>query len=151
MYRKVKKGLNISNLINKSTFALNEKFYLESIFLSHAIIEERLRSLLLKVNPTLGGRNKIKQCIKKINKYINNEEYLFNIYFSNDETNDLLKEILTWKGKRDNLIHEFEKNYDLINDNNKLKNIANEGDNLMRSLNTIVMRWKKNALKQKVI
>jgi len=152
MYRKTEKGLNITKLIDKSSLAINENFYLESIFLSHAIIEERLRSSLLKVNPELGGKNKIPGCIKKLNQYIKNEDYLFNIYFANDKTDNLLKNILKWKkGQRDNLIHELEKNYDLINDHDKLKSIAEEGDKLMRSLNTIVMRWKKNALKQKII
>jgi hypothetical protein len=97
-----------------------------------------------KVNPKLGGKNKIPGCIKKLNQYIKNEKYLFNIYFANDKTNNLLKNILKWKkSKRDNLIHQLEKNYDLINDHDKLKSIADECHNLMRSLNTIVMRWKK--------
>ncbi len=140
MNRAKKKGIVISELVEKSRNALKEGFYLEAVFLIHVIIEERLRSTLLKVNPNLGGRNKIPGCIKKIKQYKTERSHLFHLHFSDS----LLKEIQIWKkSKRDKLIHDIDNNYELINDFERLKVIANEGDRLMKTLNADVMRWKK--------
>ena len=42
-------GKYISKLITKSLSAQSEGFYLESIFLSHSIIEDRLRRTMKKI------------------------------------------------------------------------------------------------------
>ena len=118
MGRKQAKGQNISALIDKSKLARKENFYLESIFLSHAIIEERLRSVLLKIKSDLGSRNKIPSCIKKLKSKIKTQEYLFHLYF--DKT--FLDKILDWKkSSRDRLMHELEKNFNIVSDIEKLK------------------------------
>jgi len=148
MTRLTKKGIVISSLIDKSTLALSEGFYLEVIFLSHVIIEERLKSTLLKVYKNLGERNKIPGCIKKIKNLKEDKLYLFDVYFKDD----LLKKILSWKKqKRDPLIHEIEQNYDLINSSNELESIAKDGNKLVRDLSTAIMKWKRDVKRQKLI
>ena len=145
MNRKTKKGKNIKLLISKATLAQKEGFYLETIFLCHSIIEERLRSTILKTDIKFGNRNKIPGCIKRFKKNIKQENYLFEKFF----TQEILNKIKTWKkSKRDNLIHELEKNYDIINNETELEEIAESGMNLMKELSSAVMRWKKQAKKQ---
>jgi len=148
MNRKTKKGKNLKYLISKAILAEKESFYLETIFLCHSIIEERLRSTVLKTDSTFGKRHKIPTTIGRFKRYINNEEYLFDIYYKKD----FLKKILKWKkAKRDPLMHELERNINIIDDKEKLELIAKEGINLMRELNATVMKWKRKAKKQKII
>ncbi|MCT7611470.1 hypothetical protein N5U14_11540 [Aliarcobacter butzleri] len=148
MSRKILKGKILKELISKAIDAEKNGFYLESIFLCHSIIEERLRSTILKVDQKFGNKHKIPGSIKRFNNYIKNKEFLFNRYFDEKE----LKKINKWKKlRRDNLIHELEKNDDLINNENELYKIAAEGQALMRQLNKTVMKWKKNVIKEKII
>lgn len=96
----------------------------------------------------MGGRNKIPGCIKKIQQYNKIKSCLFHLYFPDK----LLHEIKIWKKtKRDKLIHDLENNYELISDTERLKDTANKGDELMRELNSAVMRWKRQAQKNNLI
>jgi len=148
MSRKTKKGKNIKYLISKAILAEKECFYLETIFLCHSIIEERLRSTILKTDNNFGAKHKIPGCIKRFKLNITNKDYLFEIFF----TRNLLKEIYIWKkSKRDNLIHELENNYNMINNKSTLEEIAKDGMYLMKELNASVMRWKKRAKKTNII
>ena len=148
MSRKTLKGKKLSYLISKANKAYEEKFYLETIFLCHSIIEERLRSTVLKTDGDFGKKHKIPGCVKRFKKNIKDKNFMFHLFFSEEQ----MKQIYIWKkSKRDNLIHEIENNFDVVNDIDKLHKIANEGILLMKNLNSTVMRWKKQAIKHNVI
>lgn len=92
--------------------AMNNRFYLEAIFISYAIMEDRTESILRHAG-------KWEQCVKrsrngapgihfKINKIKNLADQnvsLLNKYFSDD----LLDNILEWKDERNRMIHALMK------------------------------------------
>ena len=138
-------GKYISKLITKSLSAQSEGFYLESIFLSHSIIEDRLRRTMKKIRKDYGESRKIPDAVKDFKYRIKNKEFLFNEFF----TDDLMKKIIIWKkSKRDKLTHELEKNVDIINDIHLIESIATEGYELSRELCNAVMKWKNKVKKE---
>lgn len=142
MSRVNKHGKYISELINKSENAQNKGFYLESIFLSHSILEDRLRRTMKKVRNDYGASRKIPDAVKDFQFRIKKKEFFFDEFFSNN----LMDKIIGWKkSKRDKLTHELEKNVDIINDTNLIKDIANEGYELSRELCNAVMNWKNKV------
>ena len=83
-------GKYISKLITKSLSAQSEGFYLESIFLSHSIIEDRLRRTMKKIRKDYGESRKIPDAVKDFQYRIKNKEFLFNEFF----TDYLMKKII---------------------------------------------------------
>ena len=138
-------GKYISKLITKSLSAQSEGFYLESIFLSHSIIEDRLRRTMKKIRNDYGESRKIPDAVKDFKYRIKKKQFLFNDFFSMD----LMEKIITWKkSNRDKLTHELEKNVDIINNIEFIKNIATEGYELSRELCNAVMKWKNKVKKE---
>lgn len=142
MSRHTAKGNRFESLIGKADLALENEFYLEAISICYAIIEERLRSVLIKThNPTLGKKHKVDSCLKKI-KAVKKTDALLAKYF----TPDLLKKIDDWKEERNDVMHELAE--EGINFP-KIVTCATEGRELLAELAATIMRWKKEFTKLK--
>lgn len=92
--------------------AMNNQFYLEAMFISYAIIEDRTESIIRHANKweqylkSRKGRGPtINSKIKYIQKLADQNKSLPNKYFSDD----LLDNILEWKDERNRMIHALMK------------------------------------------
>ena len=134
--RKTEKGIRFTTLISKADYALETKFYLEASAICFAVIEERLRSVLIKTKKReIGGKHKIDSCIKQL-KNLRKTEPLIDKFF----TVAFLNEINRWKNERNDITHELiENDVDEI----KLEENAKQGRKIVRVLNALIMRWKK--------
>lgn len=114
--------------------AIKNEFYLEAIFIEYAILEDRTESVLRHAGlweAYLGNRKQanISTKLTFIKKKAQAKSSSFHAYFSDD----LLELLRDWKNKRNPLIH------DLLNQklgDNDLKELALEGDKLVRILRT---------------
>ena len=92
--------------------AMNNQFYLEAMFISYAIIEDRIESIIRHAakwehylkkrkghGPTLDSKTKY------IKKFAEQDHSLPSKYFSDD----LLDNILEWKNERNRMIHALMK------------------------------------------
>lgn len=140
MTRHTAKGNRFESLISKADLALENEFYLEAISICYAIIEERLRSVLMKTHfPTLGNKHKVDSCLKKI-KIVKKKDSLLAKYF----TSELIKKIDDWKEDRNNVMHELaEEGIDFP----KIITCATEGREVLSELAATIMRWKKEFKK----
>lgn len=92
--------------------AMNNRFYLEAIFISYAIMEDRTESILRHagkweqcVKRSRNGAPGIHSKINSIKKLAEQKKSLPNKYFSDD----LLDNILEWKDERNRMIHALMK------------------------------------------
>lgn len=90
--------------------ALGAGFYLESIFIEYAIIEDRLESILRHAGkwkePKLGEKGpSLQEKKNKIVKMAEEKKSLACKYFSDD----VLCRIIDWKNQRNDLIHQLMK------------------------------------------
>ena len=132
------------DLIARMNLALLEEFYMEACWIQYAIVEDRINSVIRHAYPKNGAkflgmtrgldrkfdhiRDKIHaqddDCVKTINK-------------------DLLKRLVRWKDKRNNLMHEIADTDNLTNVQSRLKKLANEGKDLVNELSARVFKYKK--------
>lgn len=136
------KYVNYKTQFEKLKRALANEFYLEAIFIEYAILEDRTQSLLEH-----GGHWNAckKKCGKKpgihaklsfIQDLAAIPSHPLNKYFADDLTNKLL----AWKDKRNPLIHALLKQKLGPDD---LKNVATEGDTLVKELRNRVTKHNR--------
>ncbi|MCG9879644.1 MAG: hypothetical protein MH472_03505 [Bacteroidia bacterium] len=134
--RKTDKGTRFKTLISKADYALETEFFLEASAICYAVIEERLRSILIKtLNREIGEKHKIDSCVKQIKKLRRTEPLIAKYY-----TVDFMNEINLWKNERNDITHELIE-YEV--DEIKLEQNAKKGRKILRVLNATIMRWKK--------
>ena len=143
MKRYVAKGIRFETLISKADLAIENKFFLETITICYAIIEERLRSVLGKLNNReLGEKHKVDSCIKKIKKETKTNA-LLRKYFSKE----LIDKIDNWKETRNDIMHELaDQEIEYI----KIETCARDGRILMAEVAKVIMHWKKEWEKAKI-
>ena len=123
-----------ANLMSKLNKATSNEYYYEAIFVEYAILEDRTSSLLkhakiknedIKTHREYSVAQKLR-IIKKNKKFSND------LYIKKHITDELIDNLFAWKTKRNDLIH------DLViapYDNEDVKNIALEGECLIKRLN----------------
>jgi hypothetical protein len=137
--RNNEKGELFEHLISKADLALNNKFYLETSWIVYSIIEERLISVITKIDKrTPGNGFKVDKCLKRL-KYLivkeNNE--LLKRHFELE----LIDRIRVWKNSRNSTMHDLAKKH--ITES-RIEKLAKEGNQIMRELNATLMRFKKD-------
>jgi hypothetical protein len=136
MPRKTQKGQRFEGLIAKADLAISHHFYLEATAICYAIIEERLRSVLIKTFAReLGAKHKIDSCLDYI-KVSRKKYQLIAKYFPTTFT----KSIHDWKESRNEIMHELA---DSGLDEIKTQKCAKEGRLLVSELTKLIMKWKK--------
>ncbi|WP_434182271.1 hypothetical protein [Bacillus thuringiensis] len=150
------KAIRFEDLIDRGDAALKQDFCIEASTIYYAIIEERFHSIFDKINIQVNKNScKMYQSIKRMLNIIDNghfvenetnnkmdnklDEELRNLIIQ-EYDRDLLLELDSWRGKRNDIIHDFAKvdmNYD------EVRNWANEGKILLRELLSSTQRLKK--------
>ena len=135
------KHINYAEQMTRLKTALKNEFYLESIFIEYSILEERTEAILIYCNsfpkPGTNGKVNIGKKISKIDNLANtNHSFFLDRYFDSEFMNKLRD----WKDKRNPLIHEL-----LTRENHttELKELAEEGYELMKKLETKSINYKK--------
>lgn len=133
------KGKLFADLISRVDVALKNKFFLEASWIEYSIIEERLLSIIKKVdNRNPGNGFKVDKCLKRLKHLIKNEDHdLLKRHF----TIEFLERIRQWKNSRNSTMHDLAKKH--ITEQ-RVENLALEGNALMRELNASIMRFKKD-------
>lgn len=126
----MQKYLNYREQIGRLKKALSNQFYLESIFIEYAIMEDRLESILRhsgKWNPKPNQFVSIDAKRKKVAKLAEEKRSLAHKYFSAELTNDIEQ----WTFSRNQLIHALMKNSIHTED---LSAFALEGEKIVKLL-----------------
>lgn len=140
------KYFNYKNNFDRLKAALENQFYLEAIFIEYAILEDRTESVLRHAGlwekymdkrkmPNIGTK------LTFIKNQAKNRTSSFRPHFSDD----LIEQLRAWKDRRNPLIH------DLLNQrlgDDDLKNLAEEGSELIRELRTRAARHNREVDKK---
>lgn len=121
-----------ADLKTKLTRAMRAKFYYEAIFIEYAIVEDRCRSVLHHAG--LPYQNKSGEDIslsKKLNKIESGLPAFASDYVKKRLTPEFIREIRTWKDRRDNLTH---KRADVRYGHEDIEEIAVAGREIVRVL-----------------
>ena len=131
--------------------ALRENYFLEAIFISYSIMEDRTESLLRHTDlwgPYLKSRKGREPNIGTKVAYIKDKAREKKSHLYHYFHDDLLDQILTWKEERNKLIHALLRQNLCTEDLRRFafegETIANELTNRVRSVNRIMDR-KRSA------
>jgi len=105
--------------------ALKNEFYYEAIFIEHAILEDRIESLLRHAKIVYPGKILLGA---KMN-YVDNEDVFKDEYVLKHIDKSLMQEVRDWKKMRNDLVH------DLVNcsyDDEDVKDVALVGKDVIR-------------------
>ena len=127
-------------LVQRSDLAIREEFYLEASWICYAIIEDRIRSVFIKLDGEVKKNDKIYHCIKNINAR-RNAHPILDEYFPTD----LLDRIDNWRIDRNNLMHEL---VDSESESIEFKGIAIAGRALVKELKGNVRKFKTKLKKE---
>lgn len=121
--------------LNKS---FKSKFYLEALFISYAIIEDRAEAILSYEGNDIHSKSfvSIDRKLNKIIKIAEQQKSLPQKYFSDSLVND----ILIWKEKRNGLIHALMRKVLTTED---LEKTADEGMKLAREFSNRATNYKR--------
>lgn len=115
--------------------AITSGFYYEAIFIEYAIIEDRCLSLLKHAGVKyLDSKEHEIKISEKLRKLRGNPAFN-NTYVRKRLTLEFLQKIEDWKRNRDQLIHALAK---VPYDNERIKEIATEGQEIVRVLDNKV-------------
>lgn len=123
--------------------AMDNRFYLEALFIEYAIIEDRTKSILVhagKYEAYLKKRGKYQETLDSKVKYIQGfaaeKKSLLNRYFGDM----LLEDILVWKEDRNKMVHAL---LNQILSTAELEHLAEDGSNYCKSLRNRVTNYKR--------
>lgn len=128
----IEKRNKYSNLMLNLKKATDNEYYYEAIFLEYAILEDRTESLLKHAN--IKCRKENEQAFKlseKLRKIRDRSEFQ-DKYIKKHLPNELIDKVMTWKIQRDRLMHNI---VNMTYENNEIKDIALEGECLVKRLN----------------
>lgn len=133
---------NYKEQIMRLKKAINSCFYLEAIFIEYAIIEDRLESALRHSGAkTVDGKfATLNFKLKKIENLAREKKSVANKYFKAE----LIERVNRWKEERNRLIHALMKQ-SLTTE--ELKNLAVEGQNIVRTLCSITTSYTRKMNK----
>jgi len=144
---------NYKKLFDRIKIALDNKFYFEAMWLAYAIIEDRLKSSLLKCggNKFLFGKIKgkdIKMLGPKIMEIKKRQPVITNLNFAYYD--DILDRINKWSKDRNKLMHALAEETKPISTFNELiKNTATNGNKIARELSSRIRKLKRELEKSK--
>lgn len=125
--------------------AMENKFYLEAVFIEYAIMEDRTESILRYENNTINSKNKgfvsIDAKITKIEKIVENKKGLPRKYF----TVEFMEQIREWKNRRNALIHALIKKNTTTQE---LIDLAEEGRQITKDLCRLSTNYKRAVQRQ---
>lgn len=109
--------------------ALNYSFFYEAVLIEYAMFEDRTTSIIKHLNcKTINRRGQPLKLSEKLN-IINDNPAFQSSYIKKRLPRELIEKIRSWKGNRDQLVH------DLMTPNSEdawAKEIAEEGNELLR-------------------
>ena len=115
--------------------AMRAGFYYQAIFIEYAIIEDRCASVLrhagIKCDSSNGREIRLSDKLRKMER----NPAFANPFVRKKIPVDLILELRVWKDKRDQLIHALAK---IPYDHDSIKEIATDGEELVRSLDNAV-------------
>lgn len=128
------KATRFDYLVKRAELALAEEFYLEASWLCYAIIEERIRSVIVKLNGTVKSNWKIFDCITEIEKKRPSDTILNELF-----PKDFTDKINAWRSKRNSLMHDL-----VESESNQVefKDAAQEGREIVREIKKAVRLLK---------
>lgn len=150
--RKDEKGKRFEFLISRIDQSLEEGFYVEGMAITYALFEERTYRLLDRLNVSYRNRDKLYDCLVKLQTAISNKTISVTTpRMRSDEFNDMLKDVLissnlirdiqAWRETRNDVIHDLAKtNIDYSG----LKTTCENGRELFGKYTAIIMKIKKN-------
>ena len=149
--RKDEKGQRFEFLIGRIDESLEKGFYVEGMAITYALFEERTYRLLDRLNVNYRNRDKLYDCLEKLEKTIKDKTIkVTTSRISSDDFIDMLNDVLissnlindiqVWRDKRNKVIHDLAKtNIDYIS----LKTTCENGRELFRKYTAIIMKIKK--------
>lgn len=140
---KVRKRKWYQFLMKKADEALKRGFYLETVFDAHIVIDDRLKAICrLEGIPVKGKRPMLGVHLKKVEEYLGQHPKGVLAGCLNDS--NLVKDLWSWTGKRNIWMHDGG-NQRMTPEqyNTEVKELAEEGCQLMRRLCNGVMRLHK--------
>ena len=133
------KNYKYSELLSRMDEAIEHEFYLEASWITYAILEDRLLSILKESG---GGHDKIKMLGPKLGEV--NKRMLNTLNMRKAFYGELLPDLDRWKDKRNMLMHtmasEAKTAAELDDDS---KQLAMEGRCIARELCAACRRYKK--------
>ena len=138
---------NYKEQFDRLNRALKNEFYLEAIFIEYAILEDRTESVIQHAGlweAYMKGKRMANIGTKLT--FIKNKAAVKSCSLHRYFNNDLMDQLRDWKNKRNPLIH------DLLNQKlgaDDLKNLALEGNELVRILRTRATGHNRAVEKQK--
>ena len=143
----IQKYENYREQFKRLNRAMKEQFYLEAIFISYAILEDRTESILRyegnDIKPKGNRKPGIAQKLNKIKTIAREKKSLPNRYFSGE----LIDRILEWKDNRDRMIHALLKQQ---LSTEELVQIAEEGKSVTRELCNKANNYKRAVERRKL-
>ena len=134
----IQKYENYKEQFKRLNKAIDNKFYLEALFISYAIIEDRSEAILSYEGNEINSKNfvSINKKLIKIKKLAEQKKTLPQKYFSDS----LIDDILAWKEVRNGLIHSLMKQ-SLTTE--ELEKAAEDGRRLARELSNRATNYKR--------
>ncbi len=140
----MQKHFNYKEQFKRLKKAIDNKFYLEAIFIEYAIIEDRAESILRYENNEIKSDSfvSIDRKLKRISKLSENKKSLPHRYFSDG----IINEILKWKENRNKMIHALMKQHLTTQ---VLEEIAMTGEILTKEICKRSTNYKRAVERQK--
>lgn len=140
----MQKHFNYKEQFKRLKKAIDNKFYLEAIFIEYAIVEDRAESILLYEDNGIKSDRfvSIDRKLNKIIKLAENKKSLPHRYFSDA----LINEIIVWKENRNQMIHALMKQHLTTQ---ALEELALTGERLAKEICKRSTNYKRAVERQK--
>lgn len=146
------KGQRFEDLIGRIDQSLSEGYYIESMAITYALMEERTYSILDKLNIRYRNKDKLFNCLNYLENHIIAKDLTCIPTSMDIDTftswldvelvqSGIISDIRTWRDKRNTVTHDLAKQTIAYED---LLIPAKEGKNLFRKYTAIIMKIKKN-------
>lgn len=133
------KAYKYSELLSRMDDAIEHEFYLEASWISYAIIEDRLLSILKESG---GGHDKFKMLGPKLGEV--NKRMLDTLNMRKAFSGPLLLDLDRWKNERNLLMHTMASESKTTNElDDDSKKLALDGRQIARDLCAACRRYKK--------
>ncbi len=131
------KYANYKDQMEHLTRALDERFYLEAVFIEYAVIEDRLTSALKHAGVYNEKKHRmLTDKVKALRLLIRNGDKAACEHL----LENLLDNILSWKDKRNSYVHSL---MDQEQETDSFEELAQEGNALMQSLKNAVGTYNR--------
>jgi hypothetical protein len=136
-----KRKKNGKKLVEKAGLAIKNEFYLEASWILSAIIEKKMKGLLVKLeNHKPGNGFSLEQCIKRV-KYlhITSKSPILTTNF----TIKFIDDLRNWKNQRNNIMKDI---LEVHVSKARMERLAMDGIRLLKELNSAYKKFKAEYL-----